>query len=442
MADAGATLDGWRNDGIRWVRFELPDMHGVSRSKTVPIEHANAYATEGLNMYGGTAVLDSRSDVVSGTLYNEERMYADQVLHPDAATAAVVPWADRTARFICDSTWYDGSPLEATPRHVFRRALDRCRSMGFEPVVGFEYEFYLLDAETHAPLFDGYHIFNTIRNDYVPTIHRILEEMPRIGVSIITSNCEYAGSQWEINFAPGRGIEGPDVAFTFKNGVKEIAKQDGLLATFMSKPFSDSAGSGCHTHISLVSTEDGSNAFADADDPDGISGACRAFTGGLLRYAEAIDPLVAPTVNCHRRRRRHTFSPTNVSWGMEDRSALVRIKGGSAASRHIEYRAPTAMANPYLVGAALLQAGLAGVEDRLDPGPASRPGVPAEDDAEFEKLPASLEAALEAFGNEPAIRSFFGDEFVSAYTAMRSYELSRYADWVSDWERQEYLELF
>ena len=441
MSNIGSILDGWRDAGIKWVRFELPDMHGISRSKTVPIEHASGYAESGLNMYGGTAVLDTRSDVVAGTLYNEERLYADQLLHADPASAAVVPWADRTARFICDSTWYDGQPLDATPRRVFRRALDKCRSMGFEPVIGFELEFYLLTPDTHDPLFSGYHIFNTVRNDYVPTIHRILEEMPQIGVSIITSNCEYAGSQWEINFTPGRGLEAPDTAFTFKNGVKEIAKQDRLLATFMSKPFADSAGSGCHTHISLVRSEDASNAFSDEADPMGISDVCRRFTGGLIRYAKAIDALIAPTLNCHRRRRRHTFSPTNISWGLEDRSALVRIKGGSAASRHVEYRAPTAMSNPYLVGAALLSAGLKGIEDKIDPGPASKPGIPAEDDPEFEPLPTSIHEALEAFEAEPVTTDFFGEEFVTAYTTMRRHELSRYNDWVTDWEREEYLEL-
>ena len=442
MADVGEVLEDWRKDGIGYVRFELPDMHGISRSKTVPMEHAPDYAATGLNMYGGTSVLDTRSDVVGGTLYNEERMYGDQLLHPDPDTAAVVPWADRTARFICDATWFDGQPLDATPRQVFRRALERCRAAGFEPVMGSEFEFYLLDQQTREPLFSGYHIFNTLRNDYVPTIHRILELMPQIGVSIITSNCEYAGSQWEINFAPGRGLAGPDKAFTFKNGVKEIARQDGLLATFMSKPFADSAGNGCHTHVSLVRAEDGSNAFADDADPQGISDVCRHFTGGLIRFARSIDALIAPTMNCHRRRRRHTFSPTNISWGFEDRSALVRIKGGSAASRHAEYRAPTAMANPYVVGAALLAAGLKGIEDKLDPGPSSKPGVPAEDDPDFEKLPTSIHEALDAFEGEPSSKEFFGEEFVTAYTTMRRYELSRFGDWVTDWERQEYLELF
>jgi glutamine synthetase len=439
MTEVPTILERWSDAGIRWVRFELPDLHGISRSKTVPIHHARDYAESGLNMYGGTVVLDTRSDVVPGTLYHEERGYGDQLLRPDPSTASIVPWADATARFICDTTWYDGSPLGAAPRHVFRKAVDRCRALGFVPVIGSEFEFYLLDP-AGEPLFDGYHIFNTLRNDWVPTIRRILDLMPKVGVDIITSNCEYAGSQWEINFAPGRELAGPDNAFTFKNGVKEIARQDGYLATFMTKPWADSAGSGCHTHVSLQ-RPDGTNAFADDAAPDGLSKVGRTFIGGLLRYASSIDALIAPTVNCHRRRRRHTFSPTNISWGLEDRSALVRVKGGSSASRHVEYRAPSAMANPYLVGAALLQAGLQGVEDEVDPGPPSKTGLPAEDDPDFEKLPRSLGDALDAFEGSPKSVDFFGQELVTAYTTMRRAELARMDDWVTDWERREYLEV-
>src|SRR2546423_15577061 len=117
--------------------------------------------------------------------------------------------------------------------------------------MGVEPEFYLLDAATREPLFGGYHIFNTVRNTYVPLIERIVDEMRAYGIDIITANCEYAGSQWEINYAPARGIEGPDRAFTFKNGVKELAYRDGLMATFMSKPFADSAGCAAHNHMGL-----------------------------------------------------------------------------------------------------------------------------------------------------------------------------------------------
>ena len=141
-------LDEWRDAGVRYVRFELPDMHGTSRSKTIPIEHCATYAESGLNMYGGAVVLDSRSDVVSGTLYNEEIAYADQRLRPDPSTAALVPWAEATGRMICDTAWDDGTPLGAAPRQVFRRVLDRCRELGYEPLIGIEPEFYVLDRET------------------------------------------------------------------------------------------------------------------------------------------------------------------------------------------------------------------------------------------------------------------------------------------------------
>jgi len=442
VSDVDGVLEDWGREGIEYVRFELPDMHGISRSKTVPLRHARDYSERGLNMYGGASVLDSRSDVVGGTLYNEETGYGDQLLFPDPASAAIVPWADRTARFICDARWYDGTPLAATPRHVFRRALERCHEMGFEPVMGSEFEFYLLDPESHEPLFGGYHIFNTVRNDWVPAIRTILDLMPEVGVDIITSNCEYAGAQWEINFAPGRGLAGPDNAFTFKNGTKEIARREGYLASFMSKPWSGSSGSGCHTHLSLLDKDSGKNAFGDERDPQGISDTCRAFVAGQMAYAKAVDAIIVPTANCHRRRRRHTFSPTNISWGLEDRSALLRVKGGTPESKHVENRAPSALSNPYLAGAALLQAGLQGIADGLTPPEPSKPGVPAEDDASNEPLPTSLPEALDALEAEPKAREFFGDEFLTAYLTMRRYELSRFNDWVTDWERAEYLEVF
>ena len=442
MAQVDEILEEWSGTGIKRVRFELPDMHGTSRSKIIPISHAAGYAERGLNMYGGTSVLDSRSDVVGGTLYNEEVGYGDQLLFPDPDTAAIVPWAESTGRFICDARWYDDRTLEATPRAVFRRALERARGMGFEPVMGSEFEFYLLDGETKEQLFSGYHIFNTVRNTWVPTIERIVDQMPQIGVDVITANCEYGGSQWEINFAPGRGLAGPDIGFTFKNGAKEIAKQDGYIASFMSKPFSGQSGNGCHTHISLIDRDSGKNVFGDPDDPQGLSEVGRQFIAGLLRYARAIDALGAPTVNCLRRRRTHTFSPTNISWGFEDRSALLRVKGGSPESKHVENRAPSAMSNPYLVGAAMLAAGLKGIEEKATPPPPSNPGEPAEENPDLDPLPTTLEESLAELESEPMTKEFFGDEFISAYTTMRRYELSRFRDHVTDWEREEYLELF
>src|SRR3981081_4380191 len=302
-------LSEWKKGGIRNVRFELPDMHGTSRTKIVPIEHAARCSVDGLNMYGGAAGLDTRSDVGPGTLYNEEVAYADQLLRPDPSTAAVVPWAEATARFICDPSWADGRPLAASPRHVFRRVLDRCHELGYEPVVGMECEFYLLDPETHKPLFSGYHIFNTVRNTYVPAIERIVDQMREVGIDIITANCEYAGSQWEINYMPGRGMAGPDRAFSFKNGVKEIARREGLLASFMSKPFADSDGCGSHTHMSLVRLDGGKNAMSEDGAEAGLSEVGRQFIAGQLRHAASTYALLAPTLNCLKRHPRPTLVP-------------------------------------------------------------------------------------------------------------------------------------
>lgn len=432
-------LTGWREQGIRNVRFELPDMHGNSRSKLIPIEHAGRYADQGLNMYGGAVVLDTRSDVVPGTLYNEEIGYADQRLKPDPSTAAIVPWANHTGRMICDTFWDDGRPLGAAPRHVFRRVLDRCGELGYEPLIGIEPEFYLLDGETKQPLFEGYHIFNTVRNTWVPAIERIVEEARAFGIDILTANCEYAGSQWEIVFGPSSGIGGPDTAFSFKNAAKELAHQEGLIATFMSKPFADSAGSGAHNHIALLARDGGANAMSDPDNEFGLSKAGRSFVAGQLRHARSTYALLAPTLNCLKRRRTHTFSPTNVSWGPEDRSALVRIKGGSAKTTHVENRAPTGMSNPYLASAALLGAGLLGISEELElEPPAARP---AEEDESKPKLPTTVQESLSALEADTKIVELLGDEFVTAYTVMRRYELQRFEDHVTDWELQEYLEL-
>jgi glutamine synthetase len=430
----------WRTKGIRNVRFELPDMHGTSRSKIIPIDHVERYARNGLNMYGGTVVLDSRSDVVSGTLYNEEIAYADQFIRPDPSTAAIVPWTDGTARMICDSTWRDGTPLAAAPRHVFRRVLDRCHELGYELLMGVEPEFYLLDGQTRQPLFEGYHIFNTVRNTYSPVIEEILDRMRAYGIDIITANCEYAGSQWEINYAPMRGMGGPDTAFSFKNGVKELAHRQGLIATFMSKPFAGSAGSGAHTHMGLLDLESEENALSDPDGAWGLSDVGRAFVAGQLRHARSVYALLAPTLNCFKRRRTHTFSPTNVSWGIDDRSALIRITGTSDESRHVENRAPTGLSNPYLAAAALLAAGLLGIEDRLELEAPALP--PAEEDATKPQLPRTPEESLEALENDERIVAQLGDEFVRAYGVMRRYELGRFADHVTDWELEEYLELY
>jgi len=437
---AAALLKELKGKKIRYVRFELPDLHGTSRTKVVPIDHVEDYARKGLNFYGGTVALDSASDVIHETGMAEEVSYQDQQLIPDRSTLRVVPWLEDTAKVICDARWGPDDPIKASPRYVLKHLLDEAGKTGYEVVMSHEFEFYLLDRDTHEPLFGGVHIFNSVRNQYVPFLDTLLDQLQGIGIDIITHNCEYSPSQFEINYGPGRGIEAADTGFTFKNSIKELAHRAGYLATFMSKPASDMAGCGCHVHLSLVKKRGRKSAFNDSGDKDGMSDTMRAFTRGILDHANAMMALIGPTPNCYRRLRPHTFAPSNVSWGIEDRTALVRIKYPGTEAAHVEMRAGSGLSNPYLSAAGVLAAGLLGVQSK---GKLPRPTKgPSEENPDLPKLPANLEAALDGLEADRKMRGMLGEDFVKVFTTVKRAELARFNDHVTDWERNEYLEVY
>jgi glutamine synthetase len=440
VTDITTILDDWQAAGISWVRFELPDLHGTARVKLVPITAARDYAGHGLNFYGGAQVLDSQSDVVPGSLYNEERRYADQFAFPDPATAALVPWQPGHARLICSAYSVDGTPRLASPRQVLGRVLDAAAEAGYTIRSGQEFENYFFQPDG-TPLFSGYHIFNPVRNVYHPVVLDLFELLPKIGIDLITANSEYGPGQFELNYGPADGFAGPDKSYTYKNALKEIAHKHGLIGSFMSKPISGMAGCGAHFHVSLIDQQSGRSVFGDDRAAHGLSDTAHQFIAGNLKYARAVYTLLVPTVNCFKRIRPHTFAPSNVSWGLEDRSALVRIKGFNEASRHVEHRAPSGLSNPYLVAAAVLAAGLLGIREQLTLEPPSGP-APAEDDSRYEPLPATPQEALAAFEQPGPIRELLGEEFCTVWSAVRRHELARFDNHVTDWERAEYLEIY
>jgi glutamine synthetase len=425
---------------IEYVRFELPDLHGISRLKVVPIDKVEGYLRKGLNFYGGTLALDTASMVVPKSGLHAERKYRDHMLIADLDTLAPVPWLERTAKVICDPQWSAAEPLTMAPRYVLKSLLSKAAEMGFDVMMGHEYEFYLLNGETHEPLFTGLHIFNHIRNQYIPELDQLLRYLRDAGVDVITHNCEYAPSQFEINFGPAVGVRAADKAFTFKTAVKEIAHHMGYRATFMAKPFSDRAGCCCHFHISLLDRQSGQNAFLDLDDPDGLSTTARSFIQGILTHAPAMLPLIAPTLNCYRRLKPHTFAPSNISWGIEDRTAMVRVKATRDQGTHLEMRAGSGISNPYLIAAATLAAGLLGVQHQY-PLPPMVDG-PSEDDPSLPKLPKNLEVALDCLKLDAAMTALLGEEFIHLFTTVKRFELDRFESHVTDWERQEYMEVY
>jgi glutamine synthetase len=426
-----------RRDKIRFVRFEVADLHGTSRYKLVPIDKVASYARKGLNMYGGTLGLDTASSVVPGTGLHEEINYQDQMLMADWSTLVRVPWMDDTAKVICDG-WIDGAPIAASPRVVLARLIGEANKLGFDVVMGHEFEFYFL-TEEHQPLFQGVHIFNHVRNEFVPEITMLVEQLQAIGIDIITHNCEYAASQLEINYGPGKNLAGADKAFTFKNSVKEVTHRLGYHATFMSKPWSDRAGSGCHYHISLVNRRGGRNAFLDPKDKDGLSATCRSFVQGIIDHGPAMMPLINPTPNCHHRLKPHTFAPSRISWGIEDRTAMVRVKATKDENTHIEMRAASAVSNPYLSAAATLAAGLIGIKKKRKlQAPVKGP---AEENSTLPLFPQSLEESIAALEADRDMVAMLGKELVHVFSVVKRYEIARFHAHVTDWERNEYMDV-
>jgi glutamine synthetase len=368
-----------RADGIEFVRFELPDLHAISRSKLIPIDAVEGYARKGLNFYGGILALDTASNVISGAGLNDEISYADSKLFADFSTLRRVPWKQNTAKVICDVAFQDNSPYKSAPRYVLRSLIKEAAELGFDVMMGHEYEFYLLDRQTLEPLFGGVHIFNTTRNTYVDAVEVILRNLQGIGLDLITHNCEYAPSQFEINYGPAIGVEAADKAFTFRNTVKEVAHLQGYLATFMSKPINGMAGCGCHFHISLLDRKTGKNIFFDPADKDGLSLSARQFAAGIL-------------------------------------------------------------ANPYLTAAGTLAAGLLGLKGKLKLGPQSK--GPSEDDPQHPKLPTSLEQSLAALEADQAFGQMLGPDLLKLFLTIKRHELARFRSHITDWERNEYLEVF
>lgn len=440
-AHAAALMAKLEEHGIEYLRFELPDMHGISRSKTVPLDKVQSYALKGLNFYGGIQGLDTASNVVPGSELHTQRNYADQALFPDPDSFRVIPWLEKTASVVCLGYWYDGTPQEAAPRYVLSKLVERANALGYDVVFGHEYEYYLLSAETKARLYEGIHIFHTVRNQYVPFLDQLVPTLRALGIDVITHNCEYAGSQFETVYGPGVNLGGADKAFAFKNGMKELAHRNGYIASFMAKPFAGHSGSGCHLHISLRDRETGANAVYDEAAEGTLSALGASFTEGVLTHAHAMMPLINPTPNCYHRVKPYTFAPSNVSWGVQDRSALVRVKATGDDNTHLEMRAGSAISNPYLLSAGVLAAGLLGVEAKAELRSQSR-DTTSEDNAALQRFPQTLDAALDALEADDAMRAVLGEEFVKVFVAIKRFELARFHGHVTDWETSEYMELY
>jgi glutamine synthetase len=432
-------LAALERDGVRIVRVTYPDLHGVLRGKDVPIAILGERDLA-LAFCKAISTVDLRHNVVSGF----EHGFRDIQVTPLLDTLAQLPWAPEVAWCLSDQT-ADGEPYGADPRGALKRAIAGFTELGLEPVMGPELEFYLLERdETVAGGWRRYvenptHVY-TVGDHTDPrgVLDRMLLSLYDAGLGAIAAAHEYGMSQWEINLTHSGALDAADRAFRFKAAVKDLATREGLLATFMGKPFNGDAGSGFHLHLSLCG-EGGANAFADTAGEEGCAEVLRQFIGGVIAHAPALMAFLNPTVNSYRRIDPHELVPTRACWGYDNRFGLVRVPPERGGATRVEMRLADGSANPYLATAALLFAGLDGIRSELTPPPAVA-GLVYElpEEEQGDPIPLSLDTALDALEADALLREAMGPMLVDTFLTIKRFELERYHRHVSDWDLAEY----
>lgn len=438
---------------IKYIRFEQFDLYGVPRSKTVPVKFFKEYVENGLNFYGGILSCDVQTRIAPGTGLGDEASFGgDACTVPDLSTFQVLPWVPHTARIIIDPYWYDGTPVAQTPRIKLKQIFKEFEDLGYIVRIGYEFEFYLFDAKTGEPAYGSAPIFVTQYNNFdIPFLYDMMDKLQTAGFRIITQNSEQGPGQQEINLTYREGLAAVDEAQAFKYAIKEISLQHGYLASFMTKPMIDKCASGAHVHISILDKVTGKNLFGDDASTDGLSDLCKSFIAGVCAHAPANTVFAAPTVNCYKRYKTGVCAPTTATWGFENRSVGVRVKGGSASSRHIETRLNCSAASPYLTTLSTLTAGLMGIKANLPAPPVSDYDVWSH--PEVPQLPATMDEALTAFNADSELIAAYGEDFAQVVRAMKEwdikiakencadYDAPEFKDYVSDWEIEEFRDL-
>ncbi len=440
------TLEELRADtesgAIDTVVVAFTDMQGRLLGKRLHAEffldeHVVSGGVEGCNYL---LALDMEMEPVPGyEIANWERGYGDFALVPDIATLRRIPWLEATALVLCDVAWHDGSPVAPSPRQILKRQIERAAALGYTPILASELEFYLFRetyAEAHeqgyrdltpsVPYILDYHILASTYDE--PFIRQIRNGMHAAGIPVETSKGEAWPGQHEINFRYADALTSADNHTIYKNGAKEIAFANGCAITFMAKPDQAWIGNSCHIHASLW--QDGANAFS------GESAAFEGFLAGQIACFKELAVFLAPTVNSYKRYAAGSWAPTTLAWGHDNRTVGFRIVGHGDSLR-TETRIPGADANPYLAFAALLAAGMHGIENEL-PLPAALEGNAYESDAE--RFPHSLYEAIAALESGTMARGAFGDDVVDHYLNYARTEQRLFDQVVTDYERARLFE--
>ena len=379
---------------------------------------------------------------------NWQTGYGDYVMKPDMATLRLVPWLPGTALVLCDMLDHHHQPVAHSPRQILKRQVERARAMGFEPMMATELEFYLFE-NSYESLRDSnfagpkpisaynedYHIFQTTKEEDV--MRAVRNGLYGAGIPIENSKGEADSGQEEVNYRYSDALDTADNHTITKHGIKEIAWTKGRSVTFMAKYDHRKAGSSSHCHQSLW-TPDGKPAFADPADRHGMSGLMKRYIAGQLAYAREMTVFLAPYVNSYKRFTVGMFAPTKAVWSADNRTAGFRVCGEGTKAIRVECRIPGSDVNPYLTCAALLAAGLAGIEQKMELEPEMKGDMYSA--GGVREIPHNLREAADLLNGSKMYRAAFGDDVIDHYHHAAQWEISETDRVVTDFEIQRLLE--
>ena len=417
-------------EDVEFIRLQFTDMFGAIKNIAVTARELPR-ALDNRCMINGEQV--AGMDMEKGS---------DLYLSPILDTFAILPWRPqqgKVARMICDLYFPDGTPYKNSPRYILENVAGKAQEEGYTCYIDPECEFFLFHTDdngnpttvTHeqagyldiSPLDLG----ENARRDMVLT----LEDM---GMEVESSHHEAAPAQHEIDFRYGEIRKIADCITTFKMAVRIVAKRHGLHATFMPKPKTEANGSGMHIQFSLI--KNGENVFECADRPGELSEDAYYFIGGLLAHSKEMALITNPLVNSYKRLVPGYDAPTELTWTENNQNSLVRIPVTRGEGIRVELRSPDASANPYVVLAVCLAAGLDGIKNKITPTKSSNL---AAQDQQAEHLPETLKEAIDYFESSSWVKEVLGEEFCRQYVAAKKNEWLRYTRQVTDWEIAEYL---
>jgi len=454
--DPEASVSTLRAQGVRAVRLLYTDLHGVARGKDIPLTHFADLVDDGATFCSAVMGTDLRHTPVVGG----EAGYVDFAIRPDLDTLRMAPtWragdpSEVKVAWCLGEAWtLEGEHWPVCPRALLRRVVDRFAERRLVPVVAPELEYFVCerDPAAHGGLrryVDELSRVYTVGpvSDPRELTARMLLWCDELGLRAFAANHEFMNSQYEINLKHSDALDACDRAFMLKAAVKELAAREGLLATFMGRPFADQGGSGFHVHLSLTAA-DGHNAFADEGGPDGLSPLAGQFVAGVIEHAQGLQALLGPTVNAYKRLLPDSLAPTHANWGHDNRTAFCRIPRERGARARVEIRSGDGSACAHLITAAILSAGLDGIERELvPPDPVVGNAYRADKAHAGSTLPADLPAALDALEADTRLVEALGPELIATFVAMKRFEVERFmeavgeldVEVVTEWELAEY----